>query len=74
VEHYCNIQYSEHGLTHNEDCFLNGNILDNNKVKQELKPQINEITSENTSKVVSNNKLHNNRIGHKFQILNRRTN
>ena len=66
MEHKCNVQHSKHGLKNKEDCTLNGNIQDNNKVQQELKRQLNESASENKSSVMLSNKLHNNKITHDF--------
>ena len=74
MEHDCNIQHINHWLKHQEDFILNGNLWDNNKVKQELQLQLNDIISDNKGNIMSTNKLHDNKMGYKFQILNRRTN
>ena len=43
-------------------------------MKQELQLQLNDIISDNKGNIMSTNKLHDNKMGYKFQILNRRTN
>ena len=48
-------------------------MLDNNKVKQELKLQFTKIASADKSNVMSSKTFHNTKMAHDFQIINYRT-
>ena len=48
-------------------------MLDNDKVKQELKLQFTKIASTDKSNVMSSKTFHNTKMAHDFQIINYRT-